>query len=487
MLKILLNLQCTKFYLVFLVIFLVLLSGCAEDSVMSNTIEEGIHKADLTIEMDPIFRAFYEHHGGEDVLGRAISSVQKKGSSEYQCTEAVCIIFNPNQPENVRFRLAPIGEEMGVSEPPVPIPNDDALFIDGHVIYHEFEIFYREIGGMNFVGSPLTEARLNTNAKRIEQYFENLGLYRSLSDPTGAVRLLAYGAWSCGSLCRDHIVLEGAVEIYPNISLPFIEFVQQIGTDLTGFPLTRAYLAPDGKIEQIFERVVLAVDSGDAEKVILRQLPIKLGLPINEADESNELQAFQQHKVINGHEVPSVIWELIEDHGGESISGDPISGIVSQYDKTFQQCFENFCLLYNEEFFNLVYLQPEMLGYAYRDIYYQDLPSVSQITPQGDEITLQAWTKYTSIGSNMEQEFWVRVMKNDVPIQSASLYLIKFLPYGDTVRMDFPLTLVDGYTSILDLSTQAPNGTLIPYQVCMVTGDGQETCITDDYLIWNSP
>lgn len=484
-----LNLFRSKVCLSFLVIVAGLLGGCYEGNDISKDNEEGVHRSTLTIEIDPVFRSFYEHHGGDEVFGRAISPVQKKGSSEYQCTEAACIMFNPNQPENDRFKLASLGNEMGIFEPQVPDPHDDAMFINGHIIYHEFVPLYQKLGGMNFVGRPLTEVRFNPHAKRFEQFYENLGLYRSVSAQPGTVKLLAYGTWSCGSFCQDRSTHSGAVDIYPNIALPFNEFVQRIGTDLTGFPLTKAYLAPDGKIEQIFERVVLAFEPGVVDRVILRKLPVELGLPINERDESgaSTVMGSQQNSGINGYDIPIMFWEFIENHGGFSVSGAPISNPAFQKDELYKQCFENYCMKYDGGLGESNLVKPEMLGYAYRDIYYQNLPSVSRMTTRGDEVILQAWAKYSSIGSEMEQEFWARVMKNDVLLQEGELFLIQFLPDGDHMRMEFPLTLEDGRTSIVVPSIHAPNGTLIPFQVCMVTEDGQDICVSDNYLIWNLP
>ncbi len=49
-------------------------------------------------QVDPVFRAFYNYHGGEERLGKAISPPRKEGSATIQFLESGKLVFDPNAP-----------------------------------------------------------------------------------------------------------------------------------------------------------------------------------------------------------------------------------------------------------------------------------------------------------------------------------------------------------------------------------------------------
>ena len=465
------------------------LSSCFAAEAVSPGNVAGFQEHSLSYEIGPVFRAFYEFHGGYELLGGAISAVQTEGSMEFQYTEAACIMFDPKQPESRRFRLVSLANEMGLAEPSVSEPKEGELYIGGHIVYYEFVPMYLNLGGEDFVGRPLTEVRFNPNKNRFEQYFENLGFYRMASERPGSVDLLAYGAWSCGISCQYRPGQSSHIDIYPSIAHPFTEFVSNVGTDLTGFQITEAFLAPDGKIEQIFERVVLVVDPVLPEHVFLRPLPQKLGLPIisvNDAYIVEDMQLYQINET-SGIYVPEFFWSYIEDHGGFSVSGEPISVLVYQNNKLYSQCYQNFCLVYDDSAGESISVQPELLGYAYRDIYYHQAQAESRNTVTGEAYNMQVWTSYSSIATENNQEIWANIIKNNAPFPDAVLELIINLPDGTIQEYAFPPTSEDGRTFLVTPPINAPNGKLIPYQVCMTVDESARICVSDDYLIWNIP
>jgi hypothetical protein len=322
--------------------------------------------------VDPVFRAFYNYHGGEELLGKAISPPRKEGSATIQYLESGKLVFDPNAPANSKFRMAPIGQEMGVSEPETPPPSNPELhYENGHTIAPEFYPLYEKLGA-DMVGKPLTEAKLNLIRKRHEQYFENLGFYRI--EGTTEVHLLAYGSWVCRDKCLEGSSLsQNSIDILSYIDPVFQSFVTQYGADMTGFALTEAFASPDGKWEQILENVVLVADSRiDSKSVALRPLSEKVHIGVEEPRRqgSNPEMNFYPVKENKGYDIPLYFWDYIQRHGGVPVIGVPVTHYSLLAGQVYHQCFTNLCLTYDSSAGEFARVRPEPLGYAYRVLYY---------------------------------------------------------------------------------------------------------------------
>ena len=324
-------------------------------------------------QVDPVFRFYYNYHGGEERLGQAISPPRKEGSSTIQFLETGKMIFDPNAPANSRFRMAPLGLEMGVREPDTLPPSDPQLhYLNGHTISPGFYPLY-ELLGADMVGKPLTEEKLNLIRKRHEQYFENLGFYRI--EGTSEVHLLAYGTKVCDKKCAEGSPLSQAtIDILSYIDPVFQGFVTQHGADMTGFALTEGYASPDGKWEQILENVVLVADSRiDSQSVTLRPLSQKVHIMVEEprspsGDPQMYFYPVQENK---GYEIPLFFWDYIQKHGGVQVVGQPITHYGLLLGQVYHQCFTNLCLTYDSSAIEQARVRPEPLGYAYRVLYYK--------------------------------------------------------------------------------------------------------------------
>ena len=218
--------------------------------------------------VDSLFSEFYAFLGGEGTLGPAISPLIESGNLRFQYIEAGMLEYDPLTTHSERFQLAPLGIMLGVAEPPVPDPgNPEVRYLNGHVIYEAFEPIYERLGGARFVGRPLTEAHHNPEKRRIEQYFENLGFYQLEDDQSGKVYLLAYGAFVCDQQCRYQPPSASIPGQIPYLPEPFASTTAHLGIDFVGLTLTQPYLAEDGKMEVIFQNVVMVLDTArSAEK-----------------------------------------------------------------------------------------------------------------------------------------------------------------------------------------------------------------------------
>lgn len=173
----------------FLMILLILgsiTSACAKTGELQTVTPDSRYYA-----VDPVFREFYNFLGGKEILGEVISPSKGEGIT-YQYTVAGQLIFDPLAKPIDRFQLGSLGMDFG-------IPDSSQAEIQ---VGEPFQALYDRLGGLAFVGKPLTEMAYNKEKNRSEQYFEKLGFYQG-PETDGHVRLLPYGAWSCGEECRN--------------------------------------------------------------------------------------------------------------------------------------------------------------------------------------------------------------------------------------------------------------------------------------------
>jgi hypothetical protein len=441
-------------------------------------------------EVDPILEKYYEQLGGMDVLGPAISPIFERDGTIYQYTHGGLLVYDRNLPAGNNHYLAPLGRDMNLYEMPISEPEEmNGRYVDGHVIDEQFLPLYDRLGGKEVVGKPLTDAHLNTEKKRYEQYFENLGFYWIDGDSPENVQLLSYGAWKCDRHCRHTPPLNSIINLPSQSAEPFVKAVGTLGLDFTGFALTGPYIAPNGSLEQVYENVVLVANLDHPENVSLLPLPGRVGvigdalMPPSDADDV----VFYAEQGEMGYNVPKEFLDYIEAHRGLEFSGRPITQVHHLDQQTFRQCFENICLRGSIDNQGETQIAPESLGLRYRDLFYR--PQVRAGTPEGGfetDITVQIWEAYPMVSSDMEQEIGVIVYSGDAPLSNVSPTLELTVPGGDRYSYPMPATDYKGESKLSLEPLEAGNGTLIPYKVCVTTGLGQAFCIMDSFLIWNA-
>jgi hypothetical protein len=475
-----------------LLLILLFLTGCAGERsgfVIAPT-PEGAKSVDV------LFREFYDHLGGMQVLGPAISPIFSHENRKYQYVQSGCMEYNLDALPSERFRLSPLGLDLGISEPPVSAPlQSDLVYVDGHVIYSGFVPLYRQLGGARFVGRPLSEVHYNQEKQRFEQYFENLGFYWVESDPPEKVSLLAYGAWKCDSKCRHQTPVSAQVQL-PSLSTSldgkiFQEVVARLGADFTGFALSDPYIGNDGKLEQIYENIVLVENPKSPAHVSLQPLPGKIGIQPGPMVEYNGVEGMEFWPVEGelGHNVPEQFLDYITQHGGVEVSGSPISELALEDDQVFRQCYINLCLDYHLQS-NIpmdLRIRPAPLGQQYLERYY--LTQGGGFTESQDlrTISLQVWERYQFVGSNQAQEIGASIFEGKSPLSSIEPVLTLIMPDGTQKSYYFPPTGSDGQTLLRLDPIEAQNGTLVPYQVCISSLTNELFCVKDSFVIWYNP
>jgi hypothetical protein len=466
----------------FVLMLAVALSGCS-GSVLTAT-PEGVY------EVDPVFREFYSFLGGRDVLGPAISAVYLDGVTKIQFTTTAQLIFDPNASQMKRFQLGPLGTELGIAEPlSVASSLDGRKEVNGRVIFSDFIPLYERLLGERFVGRPLTEVRYNPEEKRYEQYFENLGFYRQIGDAPSDVKLLAYGAWKCTSNCRTPRLDNARVSNFEAVDPMFKDGQQRLGARFTGYALAKAYRASDGKIEQIFENLVLVSDPEKPEEVFLRPVQ-KLGIhpdALSGPDNASGKTKFIPVSGGKGYNVLTEFLEFINLHGGMKFIGDPITRPSAAEGGGQRQCFTNLCLISDPTAAAAFRVRPEPLGYQYKAIF---IPNVKEeVVPVAPdrEITLHVWERYPLVASSQRQEIGVDVVVNGIPAVGVQATINIKVPGGQTLNYQMPTTGKDGQSRMEVDRVSASNGTLIPYRVCVSRQNRTQYCVKDSYLIWNNP
>jgi len=221
-----------------------------------------------TYPVDPLFSDFYEFLGGMDTLGPAITPLQESGNVKIQYLSSALMVYDSQTSEREGYLLASIGLYLGVAEPAVQNYSPTDVVVNGHIINPKFLSKFEAMGGEAIVGRPITEARYNLDYDRYEQYFENLGFFIKTGDLDEQIHLMAYGAFVCDHQCRFQAHQLSIPSIKPPLQEPFASTVANFGSSVVGKPLTDPYLSEDGKIEVIFENLVLIVDPEGYESVV---------------------------------------------------------------------------------------------------------------------------------------------------------------------------------------------------------------------------
>jgi hypothetical protein len=469
-----------------------LLNACTPSTNASISLKQDMG----VLQVDPVFREFYRALGAADTLGPAISNLLQKDNFQCQYTANALMCYNFDAAdENQRYSLSPLGRSLDMrDEPNLGPAAQGERVVDGYTIYDEFLPMYDRMHGALYIGHPLTQVRANYNQRRIEQYFENVGFYRLLSEPRGQVHLIAYGAYTCKSDCQftpsgESAVIGGEAAVEQR----FLSPLMRIGGILVfGQPLTNPYIGKDGNIEQVYEKAVFFAPKDNPGAMRLRPAPLILGisfsLPGRKMDDSR--MVFYPTQANLGFNVPRIFDNFIASHGGIEISGQPISEIGRvENENIYRQCFENYCLDYDPSASESLRIRLAPIGQNYLD--YAHIPGqvVNRFVYSEETVLLSVNEQKPQINTNEAQQISVLVLqrKNQRPINKVEASLRVFLPDGKVLEKHIPPTDADGSASVtIPAQPSIQNGTVVPYQVCLNVPADKQICAQESYLVWNT-
>jgi hypothetical protein len=465
-----------KHLLLLLVLILSLAGACTRSRLTPKPPEE-------TFPVDPVFQDFYKQHGGRNVLGPAISPPFTPKSDKdkiYQYLVNGLLMYDRQAPEGQRVSLGPVGRDFNVIElPRAEQPLLGEYIQNGHSVFERFVPLYEWLGGEAFTGKPLTGGFKNVEKRRYEQYFENLGFYWLDGDQEDAIHLLPYGAYKCGRSCAQ--VLDSAIYDRPRSSVPsFVEKAALLGLDFTGLAISEP-VNQEGLKQQIYQNVVFTADQSNLNDVRLVAVPEVVGKNREAPRPPSPAPDMEFYAVEDtlGYNVPKAFSEYIQAHGGFEFVGAPINHVSGPDETSMEQCYTGLCLLGEIDSSGEVGVSVLPLGLIYRDI----AGPRPQLTPiDNPKITVDE--KYPMISSDQEQEIWVVLLNGATPVTNVEPQLTLTLPDGTQQIYRMPATDENGESRQRIPPLNAPNGTLVPYEVCVQLQIDQRFCVGDSYLIW---
>lgn len=468
----------------------ILLSACSE--VIKTPGAQQAH----TFPVDPLFKEFYLALGGEEILGPAISPVEVRDSvSLCQYTERVLMCHHPNASDVDRFSLYPLGKELAIS-PASPtretaIPTG-ARAVNGIVIYEKFVPLYDKLYGARYVGQPITELRINYNLQRVEQFFENVGFYQGLNDSNGPVYLIPYGAYFCGSKCSYRLDEYWSIVKSNMAQQPFAQSLSRIGgIAVFGAPLLQPTIGEDGYLEQVYSNVIFYAPEDNPSMVRLRPLPLMLGYPVHSLVQkvSHDQLVFYEIETGWGHNVPKPFDEFIAMHGGPDLAGRPISeALLVEGSSLVQQCFENYCLIYDPAASESLKVRMAPLG----EEYLQKFPAKQELVVENiftpDRIALTSAVDKPALPPGEEQVVRMVVMQKETrqPLDRVEAKLTINYPNQSPVTYTFPPTDETGLSIVtIPANPRVEHGDRLTYQICLNLPSEQPICNMGSYLIWD--
>jgi hypothetical protein len=344
-----------------------------------------------------VFQEFYSFLGGQDTLGVALTPVIIEGNVQKQYVDSALMLYNPELPASEQYALAPLGELLGMWDQPVASGDlPGALVVDGFIVYEGFVPLYEQLGGRRYVGRPLTGVRYAAEQNRVEQYFQNLGFFLDLDDPS-EVRLMAYGQLSCGEICDAPAGNPSAIiQIELPYGEPFISTVSRLGDGFAGRRLAGPFQAADGSLEVIYENLVLYANPDQSQPAAARPILALMGMtpdPLTTRLDNPNIMFYGIDGEF-GYNVPIFFSDFISKHGGFEFVGQPIAEIKMQADGSGMQCFANACLRY----FAGGGVSPLPMGAEYKALVY-DQPIIEPVAA-ASEIRIRVWEDHSQISSS---------------------------------------------------------------------------------------
>jgi choline dehydrogenase-like flavoprotein len=440
-----------------------------------------------------IFKEFYQRLGGEALVGPCLTQAFERDGLTYQYTSAVLMVYDPNAPTPKRYSLASLGNEFGVKEPPGG--QATRTKIGDYWAWEEILPIYERLG-VEITGYPLTNVRYNAELHRYEQYFEKMGFYRYETDPQNNVHLLAYGAKTCGTYCT-YLSVRDAVPEHNSLPMPSAADLQsaemtisqmaaRLGTQVTGRAITPAFKGSSGQIEQVFENLVFTVSPDDTRRASVRSLQDALGMRPDPLETQDPNDYFYEKENGLGYNISSYFMDYITFHGGVEVSGTPISREYNVNDRITRQCYTNLCLEFHRTAPETLRIRPQAIGYIYRDLNYR--PVAEDVAPISYQATsLKIWEDDPLISQKRQQVVRAAVYDNNVPVKGVELRLSLTLPDGTQNTYTMPLTNDEGQSSIALPLISGPNGTLVPYKVCVTSAASDKLCDQQSFILWESP
>ncbi len=462
-----------------------LLSSCnlQRSSIIRTTASEA-----KTYPVDPVFREYYQDLGGESRLGAAITPLFQQDEKNCQFTIAALMCQDPLESGADRFSLAPLGLMLGLPA--------DAEQTNGIEIPAAFARLQNEMNGLRTTGQPLTPALRNEQHQRIEQFFENVAFYQLFDQPDQAF-LLPYGEkYHAGtqagmSISGIDFDLPGGASSGGSLQ----NALQALGGEAVfGKPLGGEQRLSEGRIEQVFESVVVLAENEQASSITLRPIARELHMqsmtPAVQKYSEQENMVFYPVQDGLGFHVPVMFDQFLRQHGGVQLAGAPIAEpMLYERENVVRQCFENLCLDYLSSAAENEKVRLAPLGRKYFEQHNLAQAEQAASSDGGGPLCVRVGEEHVQVAPTQTQTIHLVAyhQDNQSPAANVEATITLQAPDGSQFTYYTPPTDQDGRTTMqLPPLGNLPEGSLVSYQACLDTGDDHPVCAYESYLIWGS-
>ncbi|MGW8251118.1 MAG: hypothetical protein ACWGO1_10790, partial [Anaerolineales bacterium] len=287
----------------------------------------------------------------------------------------------------------------------------------------------------------------------------------------------------CEERCDRQPNTSAIIELPSAYVAPIRSKAEALGLGFTGLALTAPSLAADGRVEQVYENLVMATDLQTPNDVRLMPLPEVVGVLREAPDLPNPApgMSFVPTEGNLGYNVPLQFDQFINSYGGYAFIGLPITHVSRPDSTSFEQCFVNMCLTGKLSVDGTLTVSPLPLGYDYRNT----MVERSEPAKITEDITIRTWESKPLVAPEEEQELGVIVLTGGQPAEGVPIELRVQKPDGGEKVYQLPPTDASGETKLKLDPLNAENGTLVPYTACAQMLNQQKFCVLDSFVIWN--
>jgi hypothetical protein len=190
-----------------------------------------------------------------------------------------------------------------------------------------------------------------------------------------------------------------------------------------------------------------------------------------------------------GFHVPLVFDQFIASHGGLEISGKPLMDPYQVGENRFRQCFENYCLDYDNQPGVVERVKMVPLGREYLRATGSAPTEQTAFQVTHDTVRLAVNVAQPRAAADQGQRFELLLLRvdNQRPVTSVESALTLTLPDGTQTLYYLPPTDANGNAGLLiaPLQPPPPNGSVIAYRLCLNVPADPPLCASGSYLIWN--
>jgi hypothetical protein len=168
------------------------------------------------------------------------------------------------------------------------------------------------------------------------------------------------------------------------------------------------------------------------------------------------------------------------------VSGTPITELHALSTSVMRQCFTNICLEYHANAPASLQIRPSALGIDYQKMAKSPIIETPTSKPTG-MVSVQVLERFPMLPSNQSQIIEALIYEDQEPLKNVEFMVILTMPDGNQITLYMPPTNENGKSSLELNPITAQNGTVIPYQACVLGLFDPPVCILENFIIWQSP